>query len=320
LETRGWMYLLTGLLYPTDTDYINTQGFPETLSDINLESIGVVVKKVSVIENNRFKTGYQGGDERFAFSINNGEIDDNLAQRLADAVMVSLAVVNDIGLEEAPMAIKFPQNKINEDGKLKIKDMQGDEGFGIEQYFRLNRAVGVPSEVLSRVWQIVPAVVNNQSFMDAASFYRESIMNIWIPDDTISELMVDGDIPISNVEKANVETAYHNAFKSIEAIIGEPPSDRRKLGMKLVKQGINPDEMLGYELYYMKPGKEKLLEKLLDMQKTRDKKAAHGKTTHPREIGLCELKDKQALARHIILKSLTSISGMPPQRIFHPLS
>jgi len=320
LKTRGWVYLLTGLLYPTDTDYINTQGLPETLSDINLESIGVVVKKVSVIEGKKFKTGYQGGDERFTFSINNGEIDDDLAQRLADAVMVSLAVVCEIGLEEAPMAIRFPQNKINEDGKLKIKDIQGDEGFGIEQYIQFNKAVGVPSEVLSRVWQIVPAIVGNQSFMDAASFYRESIMNIWIPDDTISELMEDGDIPTSNVEKANVETAYHNAFKSIEAIIGEPPRNTKKLRIKLDNQGINPDEIVGYELYKMKPGKEKLFDKLLSMQKTRDKKTAHGKTIQPREIGLCDLKDKQALARHIILKSLTSISGMPPQRIFHPLS
>ena len=50
MKTQQWMYLLTGLLYPTDTDYINTQGFPETLSDINLEDIRVVVRKVVVIE------------------------------------------------------------------------------------------------------------------------------------------------------------------------------------------------------------------------------------------------------------------------------
>ena len=143
--------------------------------------------------------------------------------------------------------------------------------------------------------------------MDAASFYRESIMNMWIPDDTIFELMEDGDVPTSNVEKANVETAYHNAFKSIEAIIGEPPSNTKKLRIKLNNQGINPDEIVGYELYNMKQGKEKLLDKLLNMQKTRDKKVAHGKTIQPREIGLCDLKDKQALARHIILTSLTSI-------------
>ena len=50
----------------------------------------------------------------------------------------------------------------------------------------------------------------------------------------------------------------------------------------------------------MEPRKDKLINKVLDMQGNRDKKVAHGRTPK-RGIGYCELKDKQALSRHIIL-------------------
>ena len=50
------------------------------------------------------------------------------------------------------------------------------------------------------------------------------------PDDTIFEIVQDdSDIPTSRTQQAEIETAYQNAFKSIEAIIGEPPSDINKL-------------------------------------------------------------------------------------------
>ena len=53
----------------------------------------------------------------------------------------------------------------------------------------------------------------------------------------------------------------------------------------------------------MEPGKDKLINKVLDMQGNRDKKVAHG-ITPKRGIGYCELNDKQALSRHIILSHI----------------
>jgi len=70
--------------------------------------------------------------------------------------------------------------------------------------------------------------------------------------------------------------------------------------MKLIEAGINPEEEVGCELYGMKPGKETVIKKLVEMHQARDKKAAHGKTNELRNIGYCELKDKQALVRYLI--------------------
>lgn len=314
MKSARWVYLLTGLSYPTKTIYPDVRSdsweiLSESIAEIDLSRIGIRLKRVFLTEEHRIRTVKEQyeykHDSRFAFYINDGKRDDSLAQRFADAVMLSLAVVYEVAMEETPTAIGIPEHCIKKGRIIKIWDLVGSRGFGSDMYFRVVNSMGVPSEILDYVWRIVPMVVENQSIMDAASFYRESITQAWVADDDVFEIMSDdSDIPSSHVERARVETAYQNAFKAIEAIIGEPPRDRRKLRMKLVSTGINPDEMVGYELYGMKPAKEKLIKKLVDMQETRDKKAAHGKTITPRTIGYCELKDKQALAQHVILASI----------------
>ncbi|MBN2094404.1 MAG: hypothetical protein JW740_03510 [Candidatus Zambryskibacteria bacterium] len=165
------------------------------------------------------------------------------------------------------------------------------------------RAMGVPESTIDYVWSILPALLKYEYIVNAASFFRESIIKVWMSDEDVQEMMVDkSDLPISKAEGAGIETSYQNAFKSIEAIIGEPSKEENKLKQQLIKQGINPDEIVGYKT--MEPGKEKVLEKIKIMQINRDKKAAHGKTNTGRDIGYCELKDKQELARYIILKNI----------------
>ncbi len=310
MESQEYVYLLTSLSFPTETQYLSPhsnigEGYSEEVSEINLVSIGVNLRKVTILDSQRSKKGLQLNLEIFAFTINNGEMNDAFAQLVADAVMASLAVVGEYVLDEGPTVIRIPKSKVMSGEIINIHDALGNEDIGMMQRLQYFNAIGVPSEVLGRVLQIVPAVVKNQSLLDAASFYRESITNVCVSDGDLFEMVSDGnDIPTTSSERATVETAYQNAFKSIEAIIGEPPSDQRKFRLKLVKQGFNPDEIVGY----MKLGEQPLMKKILDMQNTRDKKAAHGRRGQPREISYCELKDKQALARYIIIQSMASLS------------
>lgn len=302
MKPQKWVYLLAGLMPPTKTKC--TEG-------INFEKIGIRLERIFLTEKDRIRAAHiqQAHDSRFIFYINDGIKDDNFAQRFADAVMSSLALVCDVDAGEIPAVICISEDRIKKGKLLRIKDLIGVDGIGGELYFRVMRAVGVPTETMDYVWRVVPAIVENKSLMDAAHFYKESIGQAWVADDDVFEIMQDNlDMPKSQTEMARVETAYQNAFKAIEAIIGEPPKDKRKLRMKLIEAGINPDEKVGYELYGMKPGKERLLKKLVDMHQTRDKKAAHGKTITPRTIGYCELKDKQALAQYILLSNIDAIT------------
>ena len=311
-KPRKWVYLLTGLMHTIKEVQPNTDSvLAESIDEINLEKIGVRLKKVFLTEKDRIRKGPILFDywEGFLFYINDGMIDDRFAQSFADSVMAALALVYDLDIEDIPTAVLIPEDIIKKGRFISMKDIIGNHGIGSEIYSRFIHSVGVPKQVLDYVWRIVPYMVENKPLMDAAHFYKESIGRVWIADDDVFNIMVDNsNIPESQTEKARVETAYQNAFKAIEAIIGEPPKDERKLRMKLSGAGIDPDEMIGYNLYGMKPGKEKLLKKLIDMRGTRDKKAAHGKTNVPRIVGYCELKDKQALARHILLSHIYAIN------------
>lgn len=307
MKPKKWAYLLTGLGYPIKFAYPNTEhALAESVEDINLPKIDIKITRVFLIIERDYES-------RFLFYIKNGIKDDNFAQKFADAVMCSLAVVYDVNTEEIPSAICIPENIIKK-GRLKsrlirLKDVMGSNATGSEIYFSLMQSIAVPNQVLDYVWRIVPAIVDSKPVMDATNFYRESIAQVWVADDDVFEFMCDNsDIPPSQTQRACIETAYQNAFKAIEAIIGEPPKDVRKLRSKLLQDGINPDEKVGYDLYGMKPGKETIIKKVLDMQQIRDKKAAHGKAITPRTIGYCELKDKQALARYTILSHIDMIN------------
>jgi hypothetical protein len=317
LKRKRWIYLLTGLMYPFKRVYpdVNPDSFEilsESIGDVDIKTIGIKLRRVFLNEEDSIRKVHvkyeYRNEDRFIFYIRDAEKDDCLAQCFADAVMLSLAVAYDIAIEETPKAIRIPESCLKKGRIIKIKDVVGSEGIGGQIYSDVVHAVGVPSDVLDYVWHIVPVILMNQSLMDATSFYRESITQAWVADDDVYDIMWDNsDLPSSKVESARVETAYQNAFKAVEAVIGEPPKDEKKLRLALIRNGVNPDEIVGYDLYDMKPGKETLVKKVIDMHQIRDKIAAHGKTNKPRTIGYCELKDKQALACHIILTNINSI-------------
>lgn len=299
MNPKKWVYLLTGLglFHKTKVAYPDVE-------EVILEGIDVKLRRIFMIEGvriPRLKSGlhYLADDDRFVFYVNDGIRDDDFAQRFADAVTGSLVLARDVTTEEAFTSICIGEKMIKQGRFIRIKDIVGD--IRSELYFRVMKSTGVSSEALDYVWHIVPSIVKSESLMDASNFYRESITQAWVADDDVFEIMSDNsDTPSSQADRVRVETAYQNAFKAIEAIIGEPPKDKKKLRTKLLEVGINPDEKVGYDLYGMKPGKEIILKKIVDMQHNRDKKAAHGKTNELRNIGYCELKDKQALARYLI--------------------
>ena len=307
------MYLLADLIPSSDLVYKDGEYiYMENMEEINLEEVGIRLKRVFLTREHRIRKIdirlRYGGQDRFLFYIKDGIKDDDLAQDFSDAVMCSLALVYNVAMEDHPAAIVAPENVIRKGKIIKIEDVVGAGGIGNALYFRVTTGVGVPREVLDAVWRVVPVVMKNKSLMEGVHFYRESILQVYVVDDDVFEIMFNNsDIPASRAERVHIETAYQNAYKAIEAIIGEPPKDERKLRTKLLQAGINPDEKVGYELYGMTPGKEALIEKLKNMQQTRDKKVAHGKTSAPRIIGCCEIKDKQALARHILLTHIDQL-------------
>jgi hypothetical protein len=311
MNTEKYIYLLTGLQQTISSlETLKNGKFrlktKHEKRELELGRIRIKLRTVLINEKKENRNGWKiGGLGRIVFKIDDGIKNERVAQTFADAVMLGIAVAHETCLDEIPAAIAIPENILDKRGFIEYKDIPGKQDIGSEIYFKLANSIGIPKQTLDYVWHIIPALFQYEYLLSATSFFRESITKVWVADDDVFEIMCDSnDLPVSQTERAQIETAYQSAFKSIEAIIGEPSKDKRKLRQQLIGHGLNPDEIVGYELYNMKPGKEKLLHKIQVMQHNRDKKAAHGRTNIERNIGYCELKDKQSLARHVILTNI----------------
>jgi len=94
-----------------------------------------------------------------------------------------------------------------------------------------------------------------------------------------------------------MENALQNAFKAVEAILGDPPNDDRKFFSKIKAIGLDPNEEVG------RVAKTPLHKIIRDMNFARDKKSAHGSTQY-RTITVSDLMEYQACARYIILAAI----------------
>ena len=94
-----------------------------------------------------------------------------------------------------------------------------------------------------------------------------------------------------------------NAYKAIEALIGEPPSDDEKLKAKIIELGIDPEGKFGIH------SDTPLYEFIREIAQARDKKAAHGRTP-PSKILVRDMMLYQDCALFMLKRTLEHlISG-----------
>lgn len=192
MKPQKWVYLLGGLSHPTKTVRSDTElTLSENIEDINIEEVEVRLRKVFLTEKERLRripVQYECKD-RFVFYIKDGVKDDVFAQKFNDAVISSLALVDDVTLEESPTALCIPEDLIQKTRVIRIKDILGKNYIGTWLYFRITSAIGVSDEILDYVWRIVPAIMKNQSLVYATHFYKESITQVWVADDDVFDII-----------------------------------------------------------------------------------------------------------------------------------
>jgi hypothetical protein len=147
---------------------------------------------------------------------------------------------------------------------------------------------------------MLPTVLQNP-FFDAVHFFQASIREYCFIGDSIPEVL-NGYLtsPTSRLDFVRAENAVLNAFKSIEAIIGDPPKNEVKFRAKLKQVGIDPDELAGYSSYSGIGEKEPIANKIRKFSRLRDKKAAHGRSSLDRRISYYEIMDIQGCAQAVI--------------------
>lgn len=255
------------------------------------------------------------GDSYFVIHFRRQRQDHESAQRIAEAANVALTVICEMVAASPIVAWPFPQrlfqgNQLSELEVFRFLDSQEEKHRwtieGLENL--LSMCFGVSPSAVAMMWKWVPFLLDSPALFDACNFLLLSLSEFAFLGDTIREVLNDPSaFPPRKEDQARVEEATWNAFRAIEAIIGEPNKDDRKFFQQLRAWSIDPLEPVGYY-----DDVEPIFKKVRKIQTNRDSRAAHGRRGHKarREgpITYYELMDAQKVAQEIICWALDHIS------------
>lgn len=275
-----------------------------------LSNLGIKLLPISLI--------YEQGPaaKLFGIEIRGGEQDDEFAQRFADATVAALILGERPIDPDFPIAFGVPFDKLSEDGQITFnhlleEDAQKDykERYGESGLFHLF-GIGyiLLADEIAVIWKIVQALLSDSHIFDAAHFYWASVHEFSFLGDGVREVIDDiNAIPVSRYVLSRAENAVLNAFKAIEALIGNPPQDDGRLRKRIEAAGLDPDEQVGFSGYGLTPGS--IFDKVRKLSRARDKRAAHGRTAAKHAITYYEIMDAQQLALTFIFASIEKCLG-----------
>lgn len=239
--------------------------------------------------------------------------DDARASRIGESVLYAVSLVCGPVFEMKEMVAVFgiPAAVAREKETLRLNGLLQTNvarGFDIEAlYFpasTLGEAFYLSQLHVDAAWKIAPLLVQDEPLYRATRFLKASQegFHVWAGESEVLDHMDCA--ATTGAEQTSFERALQDAFKAVEAVVGDPPKDDRKFFRKIRKAGLDPHQELGY------PDAMELHRVIRDMNEARDKKAAHG-STKPRPITIGELLDYQACARHVVSRAVEHKLGHP---------
>lgn len=251
---------------------------------------------------------------RYLFRFRRWRRDDRRATYIAESVMyaVSLVCGPAIPTEEPWLVYPVPRELARDRDTLTLDQLvaggltlDSDEvGLDFPDIV-LPKAVYLPQPAVDAAWRITPVLAEHESLHRAAGFLKASQDEFYVWPGALPEAVGhDAWTARSGVEQTSFERALQEAFKAVEAVLGDPPSDDRRLFHRIRGIGLNPEEEAGY--MHTRP----LHQAIRDMNVARDKKAAHGSTTG-RDITVGELLDYQSCARVVVRAGVEKELGGP---------
>jgi hypothetical protein len=239
--------------------------------------------------------------------------DDPTAVRMAESFAHGLSMAGGLFVDRGdPLVLRVPDGIVRGEERIGAKDLVAVErSRWPERGSLFNPAKALASiscttaDTHEIAWRIATTSFCNPALFDAIRFIHRSHENFYVAPGGISEVIYDPEIhPVSGTLQSNFEDALQNAFKAVEAVIGDPPRDDRRFFAKLQSIGIDPHEEVGY---LEKSPIERVIRQMND---ARDKRSAHG-STRSRSISPAELMSFQACAEEVVLAALERARGGP---------
>ena len=152
-------------------------------------------------------------------------------------------------------------------------------------------------------WRIARVTFGQESLFDATRFLKRSHDNFYVYPGQIQKVTSDLEVvPETSSQQTKFEDALQNAFKAVEAGIGDPTRDDRRFFMKLRQIGLDPQEEVGYKT------RTALHRVIRDMNRARAKKSAHG-NPRSRTIKAADLLNYQACSACVVMAVIEAARG-----------
>jgi hypothetical protein len=252
------------------------------------------------------------GDLRYFFRFPAWKRDDFKATRVGEAVLYTASAIYGplLDLGEEAVVFRVPRGLIRDQEALSLdaliqleKSREWSDRITDWAPRLIGGAMRLGDSRYQTVWELAPCAYANRKIFDAVRFLTVSQDNFYVHPGQISEVLSNPTETAATAGEQNrLETALLNAFKAVEAIIGDPPRDDRKLALRLRKWGLDPEEEVGYG------SKKELAQMIRDANWQRDKKAAHGSTPSG-DIRIVDMLEYQACARYIVIAALEHEAG-----------
>jgi len=271
------------------------------------KAAGITIRRLSVSHGHNNEHGH------YLFRFRWYRRDDQTAVRLTESFAFGLSMVGGLFVGKGdPLVLRVPDVIVRGEERINARDLvalERDRWPAEGSLFNPAKALAAIScttaDVHETAWRIATTSLGNPALFDAMRFIQRSHENFYVAPGGISGVISDPDIhPVSGTLQSNFEDALQNAFKAVEAVIGDPPRDDRRFFEKLREIGIDPHEEVGYT-------ERSPIERVIrQMNAARDKRSAHGSTRN-RNISPAELLSFQACAEEVVLAALEKARGCP---------
>lgn len=331
-------FLLLGICFQLThhTEEVSNRTPPEVVSSI--DSLGAQIRPVLLLDTTSPPPTdiWYRNSGRLLVSLNDVSNPEEKALRIANALQSLMNFMRRGGpLREELIPLKIVESMCSE-GRILLPDLvnlyncvwKDDRSFDADLFPSvLKRCLGTTESRTAWAFFYLPTVLKDASLFEAVHFYQDSTKDVaFVGDDIRIVLSEPEEKPVSRHDQTTLETALGNAFKAVEAIIGEPNKNDRRFRNRLEKSGINPDMTVGFE----DDLKDTIFNKIRWLHGLRDP-VSHGRTGKRPKLTYNEVMEAQYLSHTVVTEALFHITsehgrcdGLPEERryllsqMFHP--
>lgn len=274
---RKVVYLLLLLGYPY-SDFSRSKH--KAISNKTATQLGIKLSQLKINTRN-------SSMDRYIFRFPRYKRDDVLANKIAEALIYATNITyGPLGeYHEAGLSFPIPLNLIRNNTEVELSmltDLEENRSWDLRIFqfptTSIGSAIFIDDGNIAAAWKITNLLYTRRNFLNAARYLKESQDNFFVWPGQIDDVLFDSSSHFgTGWEQSRLEISLLNTFKVIEAIVGDLPSNDKKLIRKMQLLGIDP--YMGFGMLPQRP----LFEFLREMNIARDKASAHG-STPPKKI------------------------------------